>query len=155
VDMETLLREGCVEYIDAWEQETIMLAQKLDDIAVRQTDIQNAARMLQEAKSNLARKVNPKGEPFFDAEDENKAKLFVSQAEAALKELLELPAFTHSEIDPTALMSLAVSVMPLAETNPGPRVTYQAGMGKQALGIYHSNYMSRFDTSAKVLAFPV
>jgi len=148
-DFETLIREGCIEYIDAWEQENIMLAQKLEDIDYRKRDIEMAERSVKQIQEKIT---NTKR--YFDEEDEQKDKMFLSQAEAALKELLDLPRYTHSEMDPTAILSIAIGIIPLLETNPGPRLTYQAGMGKQSLGIYHSNHSKRFDTSAKVLAYP-
>ena len=179
-DFETLLREGCVEYIDAWEQESIMLAQSMKDVEFRKSQIEQAAKGIKEAEEKLS-KFNgsltrvgsthsiydyDSGAEFvrgggingikteMQSEEEKRLRIILSQAQNVLKELTDLPRYTHSEMDPTALMSLAVSVIPLPETNPGPRLTYQAGMGKQALGIYHSNHASRFDTTAKLLAFP-
>lgn len=148
-DFETLIREGCIEYIDAWEQENIMLAQKLEDIDYRKRDIEMAERSVKQIQEKIT-----DTKRYIDEEDEQKDKMFLSQAEAALKELLDLPRYTHSEMDPTAILSIAIGIIPLLETNPGPRLTYQAGMGKQSLGIYHSNHSKRFDTSAKVLAYP-
>ena len=148
-DFETLLREGCVEYIDAWEQENIMLAQKMDDIDYRKRDIEMAEKAVKDIQEKIT---NTKR--YFDEEDEEKDKSFLSQAESTLKELTDLPVYTHSEMDPTAILSIAIGIIPLPETNPGPRLTYQAGMGKQSLGIYHSNHSRRFDTTSKVLAYP-
>jgi len=146
-DFDTLLREGCVEYVDAWEQENIMLAQTLDDISYRNRDIEMALRYVKEAQEKILG-------PHFDEEDLKNDQIMLSQAEAALKELSDLQRYTHSEIDPVAIMSIAIGIIPLAETNPGPRLTYQAGMGKQSLGIYHSNHAIRFDTTSKILAYP-
>jgi len=148
-DFDTLLREGCVEYVDAWEQENIMLAQKLEDIDYRQRDIEMALNYVKEAQEKISNT-----QKYIDEEDEKNDKMMLSQAEAALKELTDLQPYTHSEIDPTATMSIAIGIIPLPETNPGPRLTYQAGMGKQSLGIYHSNHSIRFDTTSKLLAYP-
>lgn len=134
-NFDELIRSGCVEYIDSWEQENIMLAQSIYDLRQRKFNIETARRNLQTAESN----------------SDN---LVISESRNILNELLDFPAYTHCELDPTAIMSIAVGVIPLAETNPGPRLTYQAGMGKQALGIYHSNHGARFDKTSKLLAYP-
>lgn len=148
-DFETLLEEGAVEYVDAWEQESIMLAQTADDIEYRQKDIEKAKEFVQNAEEKIATTTK-----FFDEDDEKNLHIMLSQARTALKELTDLQPYTHSEMDPSAILSMAVGIIPLPETNPGPRLTYQAGMGKQSLGIYHSNHSSRFDTTSKLLAFP-
>lgn len=59
--------------------------------------------------------------------------------------------FTHSEIEPQALLGVAGSCIPLANHNQGPRVSYQCGMSKQALSTYHSNYQKRPDVGFKRL----
>jgi DNA-directed RNA polymerase beta subunit/intein/homing endonuclease len=181
-DFDTLLREGCVEYIDAWEQDGIMLAQNMENVNLRQSQIEQAIRGVKEAEEklssllsgtriNTARSTSSiyefsssrRGENLSSnerdlvedlREEEKNLRIMLSQAQFALKELIEMPRYTHSEMDPSAIMSLAVGVIPLPETNPGTRLTYQSGMGKQALGIYHSNHASRFDTTSKLLAFP-
>jgi DNA-directed RNA polymerase beta subunit/intein/homing endonuclease len=147
-DFNTLLREGCAEYIDAWEQENIMLAQSMDDVKMRKSDLEMAYRAVREAQDKLQQG------NFKSSLEEQNAKILLTEAQNALQEIQNLAPYTHCEIDPTAIMSISVAVIPLAETNPGPRLTYQSGMGKQALGIYHSNHMSRFDTTAKLLSFP-
>ena len=160
-DMETLLREGCVEYIDAWEQESIMLAQQMDEVSQRKRELARAVRESQSLAEKLS-SLEKELEEFTGTPVELRrlretiidTKTMKSQAEVTVKELTELPRYTHSELDPTAIESIAVSIIPLPETNPGPRLTYQAGMGKQALGIYHSNHIERFETTAKVLAYP-
>jgi len=160
-DMETLLREGCVEYIDAWEQESIMLAQQMDEVSQRKRELGRAVRESQSLAEKLS-SLDKELEEFTGTPVELRrvretiidTKTMKSQAEVTVKELTELPRYTHSELDPTAIESIAVSIIPLPETNPGPRLTYQAGMGKQALGIYHSNHIERFETTAKVLAYP-
>ena len=62
--------------------------------------------------------------------------------------------YTHCELDPNALMGVAASVIPLPDHNQAPRNTYQCNMGRQSLGIYNSAHMYRFDTTAKLLAYP-
>jgi len=78
----------------------------------------------------------------------------VRLAQATLDRLVQRRPFTHCELDPNAIFGIAASTIPLPDHNQAPRNVYQTAMGKQALGIYHSNYQLRFDTTAKTLAFP-
>lgn len=58
----------------------------------------------------------------------------------------------YSEFDPVALLSPATALMPFPETCQGPRVSYQAGMVAQSLGLYHDSYYARDDTVIKRVA---
>jgi DNA-directed RNA polymerase beta subunit len=149
-DMKTLMEEGCVEYIDAFEQEYIQLAQMMDEIDVRNAELEEAVKNHQEAIEKLvqAEQITNDRRTIEDAKE------MISQAANALKELQDIPPYTHCELDPTATLGIAASLVPLANHNQGPRVTYQVSMGKQALGIYHSQHAARFDTTSKCLAYP-
>lgn len=68
--------------------------------------------------------------------------------------LQNLPSFTHCEVHPSAMFGVAAAMIPRAQDIQGPRVNYQANMGKQALGLFHWCHHLRFDTSFKVLLGP-
>lgn len=62
--------------------------------------------------------------------------------------------YTHCEIHPSLMLGVLASNIPFSDHNQAPRNIYQAAQGKQAIGIFATNYNNRMDTIGHILHYP-
>lgn len=95
---------------------------------------------------------------FLDAEEEENALIAMRERdlleEEPKGEAIPNSEITHMEITPSAILGITASLIPFPEHNQSPRNTYEAGMAKQALGIFSANFHLRLDTRGHTLHYP-
>ncbi|MCS5532047.1 MAG: DNA-directed RNA polymerase subunit B [Candidatus Poseidoniales archaeon] len=162
-----LVTNGVVEWVDAEEEEDLLIAPRPFDLPVVSPKHgrpinPDAVEWVNLGKSQVKKaklRVEVKM-PNGDIEVENFSVPLnyyqedLDSIKRKQKRQNTVLAYTHVEIDPQLILGVCASLVPYPEHNSTPRVTGGTAMVKQSLGLPSANYRLRPDTRMHVMHYP-
>ena len=88
---------------------------------------------------------------YVDTEEANNSLIALTPHDL---EKNNLSHYNYCEIHPTMLFGIIANNIPLLERNQAPRNQFATVHGKQALGVYATNFKNRMDTKVQVMFYP-
>lgn len=109
-----------IEYIDSELQPHLLIAPKIEDVRIQREKLLNSIKLVKDVEDKLS--INRYNDLYYEIK-------------------------TNLEIHPSLLLGEINTGVPFANTNPAARNIFQYSQGRQAMGIYATNYRARTDIS--------
>tara|TARA_B100000925_G_scaffold291896_2_gene282271 strand:- start:860 stop:4546 length:3687 start_codon:yes stop_codon:yes gene_type:complete len=167
MSFKELVWEGVVEWVDAEEEEDLLIAPRPYDLPARSPkhnrplnpatiEWLNLGEPDQTHAKLSAEIIMPNGDKDTEVFEVplNFYQPDFDSLKKKQKKSGEVLCYSHVEIDPQLILGVCASLVPYPEHNSTPRVTGGTAMVKQALGLPSANYRLRPDTRLHLLHYP-